>query len=69
MTREQQIHYLKSFGYGSFEKATIEVMRRQGVERFLTDDQLAEVFQHQVEQERIAEQIKFQNQANERSAA
>ncbi len=52
-TREKRIKFIQSFGHRAFRTAVMEALHRIGEEHFLTDEQLAEITEQQVQDARL----------------
>lgn len=51
--REKRIKFIQSFGPRAFRTAVMEALHRIGEENFLTDEQLAEITEQQVQDARL----------------
>lgn len=63
-TRERKIEFMRSFGYGAFERAIMEAVYRNGAEHFLTDEQLDEIVEERVSATRLSNWLLIQNRRN-----
>lgn len=52
-TREKRIKFIQSFGPRALYTAISEALARLGAEHFLTDEQLAEITEQQVQDARL----------------